>query len=163
MGLRFVFGLLLRFSQNNRYMLECLPCDINSMCAGKSRPWRIHCGPNYSFRHFGADIAAFEVAGCLRISNLSMPRDCTNPRFQKPPMPAPKCRKLNFGPPLDAPGSEFHNARRIIIVRQTQERLTILILGFHSKYLFSPHKIFFVVLKFLGSLPRNFSTTKKIL
>ena len=37
----FVFGFLLRFSQNNCYTLVCLSYDINSTCAGKPWPWRI--------------------------------------------------------------------------------------------------------------------------
>ena len=44
---------------------------------------------NFIFRHFGADMAAFEVAWWPRISTLTS-------------MSAPKRRKMKFGPPLNA-------------------------------------------------------------
>ena len=52
-------------------------------------------GSNFIFRHFGACMAAFEVAGWLRISNLSRSRDSrfwAIQRLQKPP-----CRPQSVG------------------------------------------------------------------
>ena len=49
--------------------------DINSTCAGNPWHWRIQRWANFIFRHFGADMAAFEVAGCPRISNLGRSQD----------------------------------------------------------------------------------------
>ena len=77
-------------------------------------------GSNFIFRHFYADLVAFEVTGWRRISNLAI----GHPATSKAAMSAPKCRKMKFDPPLDAPGSGLSSARRINIVRQTLERVT---------------------------------------
>ena len=40
---------------------------------------------------------------------------------------APKCRKIKFDPPFDAPGSELSSARRINILRQTHEAMATIL------------------------------------
>ena len=82
-------------------------------------------GSNFTFRHFGADMATFEVAGELRTStDRQMKGFLVRHATLKAAMSAAKCRKMKFDPPLDAPGSGFSSARRINIVRQTLERVT---------------------------------------
>ena len=49
-------------------------------------------GSNFIFRHFGADMAAFEVAGCPRISDLSRSNSDENRRFD-----AIFTKKLSYG------------------------------------------------------------------
>ena len=126
----FVFGFSCRFSQYSCYTLESLSYDINSTCIGKPWPWRIQrlvklYFPTLLGRHGGfwsrcnpqnlesQPIARFKILGVTATS--------------KPTMSAQKCRKIKFDQPLDAPGSEFSNARRINVVRQTFERITTIL------------------------------------
>ena len=122
----FVFGFSCRVSQNSCYTLECLSYDINSMCAGKPWSWRIQRCVKLNFptlwgRHGGFwsrcmaqnleswPIVRFEIMCPAATSKVSMS--------------APKCRKVKFYTPMDAPGLRLFRARRISIVWQTLERV----------------------------------------
>ena len=64
------------------------------------------------------------------VQNFHVKSICSNSTFcntmatSKASMSAPKCRKMKFDPPFDAPGPGLPSARRINIVRQTREAIT---------------------------------------
>ena len=74
-------------------------------------------------------MAAFEVSGLPRISNLSKEISLLkfnilgHPATSKAPMSAPKCRICKFDPAFDAPGSGLSSALRISAVRHTYDRM----------------------------------------
>ena len=86
-------------------------------------------GSDFQIRHFGAEMAAIEVAGWPRISNLSQVIErpkfviLNRPATSNASMSAPKCRICKFDPPFDAPGSELSSALRISVVRQAYDRM----------------------------------------
>ena len=80
-------------------------------------------------RHFGADMADFEVAGWPRISNLVLQivwlrfAIMGHSAISKAAMSAPECRIYKFCPPFDVPGSGLSSALRIIAVRHTYDHV----------------------------------------
>ena len=123
----FVLGFLLRFLQNSSNTLKWLSYDINSTYAGKPWPWRIRRWVKLYFptlwgRHGGFWSRC--MAQNLRSQQITRFEILGHPATSKPAMSAPKCRKMKFDPPLDAPESRLSSARRINIVWQTLECIT---------------------------------------
>ena len=123
----FVFGFSCRFSQNTCYTLECLPYDINSTCAEKPWPWRIQRWVKLHFPTLCGRYSGFWsrwMAQSLESRPIMRFKTLDHPATSKAAMSAPKCRKMKFDPPLDAPGSRLSSARRINIERQILECIT---------------------------------------
>ena len=86
-------------------------------------PWYIQQWTKFIFRHFGIDLIIFEVCGLFRILYLFWIEIQKNSKIMRS---APKCRRIMFGPSLDAPWSKVSNALRMNSVRQKFNHKTIL-------------------------------------
>ena len=75
---------------------------INSKCAGKTHTEASNGGSNLIFRHFGVDIATFEVAEFPQILDiLKIPtknNGVENVQNLRKLTSDPKCRKIKFNP-----------------------------------------------------------------
>ena len=89
-------------------------------------------GSNFIFGPFGADLVTFEVAGSPKLwFKMGFSISIRSAEIQSFELPAtskvtrsaPKCPKIKFDPPFDAPGSGLSSARRINILRQTREAM----------------------------------------
>ena len=90
-------------------------------------------GSKLQIRHCGADMAAFEVAGWPRISNLGLQivwlkfEILGHSETSKASMSATECRICKPDPPFDTQGSELPRALRISAVRHAYDRMTTIL------------------------------------
>ena len=93
-------------------------------------------GSNFEFRHFGAELVPFELE--KKFQNLVSPKSVrkfsSEQRFQSFSKSqsstitrfAPKCRRSEFDPQLNAPGSGLSSALKLSAVRQKRwEKISI--------------------------------------
>ena len=129
-------------SQTSCHKLAVVSYDVNSTCVGIPNPVESNDESNLFFSDtLGLTLPLLKWLGIHMFWTFSSIRHFDNVQnleqlsISNVTRSAPKCRKMKFDPPLDAPGSGLSSAHRINNVQQTRELMATFFCGKHDKKL----------------------------